>query len=79
MKHRNSNPKRHRYRRILGANHWKSSYDNTAGLLEKERRCIAREKKRQWLEEQYFKDRYKEQEEHRQITKSNKSAIQTAA
>ncbi|AXY75232.1 hypothetical protein D3H65_15120 [Paraflavitalea soli] len=63
IRHRNSNPKCCRYRRLIGRNHWKSSYDNTAELLEKERKRLAREKKRQWLEDQHRKGRYKAREE----------------
>jgi hypothetical protein len=63
LKHRDSNPKRCRYRRLIGRNHWKSSYDNTAELIEKERKRINREKQLQWFEEQQLKGRYKKQEE----------------
>ncbi|WP_315821870.1 hypothetical protein [Paraflavitalea speifideaquila] len=79
IKHRNSNPKRRRYSRILGLNHWKSNYNNATELMEKERKHIARQKKREWLEKQSLIGHYKEQEQHRQITKPNESAIQTAA
>ncbi len=63
LKHRTSNPKCCRYRRLIGRNHWKSSYDNTAELLEKERKRLAREKQLEWFEEQQLKGRYKKQEE----------------
>jgi hypothetical protein len=63
LKHRNSNPKCCRYRRLIGRNHWNSSYDNAAELQEKERKRIAREKKLQWLEKQRAKGRRKEKEE----------------
>jgi hypothetical protein len=51
IKHRNSNPKCRRYRRLIGHNHWKSSCDKVTGLIEKERKRIAREKKLEWFEE----------------------------
>jgi hypothetical protein len=63
LKHRTENSKRRRYRRLIGRNHWNSSYDNTAELLEKERKRIAREKNLEWLEEQRLKGRWKEEEE----------------
>jgi hypothetical protein len=63
LKHRTENPKCRRYRKLVGPNHWKSSYDNTAELLEKERKRIAREKNLEWLEEQKLKGRWKEEEE----------------
>jgi hypothetical protein len=52
LKHRNSNPQCRNYRRILGPNHWKSSYNNIAELIEKERKRIAQEKKLQWAAQQ---------------------------
>jgi hypothetical protein len=63
LKHRNSNPKCCRYRRLIGRNHWHSSYDNTAELLEIERKRINREKNLAWIEEQRLKGRWKEEEE----------------
>jgi hypothetical protein len=67
LKHRNSNPKCCRYRRLIGRNHWHSSYDNTTELLEKERKRIAREKKLAWFEEQKAKEWWKEEECRRKI------------
>lgn len=64
IKHRTGNSKCRRYRRLIGRNHWKSSYDNTAELLEKEQKRIAREKKLQWFEEQKRKE-HREREEER--------------
>src|SRR5688572_20382354 len=58
LKHRTGNPKCRRYRRLIGRNHWKSNYDNTAELRELERKRIAREKKFAWLEEQRLKERW---------------------
>jgi hypothetical protein len=63
IKHRQGNEKCRRYRRLIGRNHWKSSYNNTAELLEKERKRIAREKKLQWWEEQKRKERCEKEEE----------------
>ena len=65
LKHRTGNSKCRRYRRLLGRKHWKSTYDNTAELQEKERQRIEREKKIQWLEEQRLKERWKEEEQMR--------------
>jgi hypothetical protein len=48
---------------LIGKRHWKSSYDHTADLLEKERKRLAREKQLAWLEEQRAKGRWKEEEE----------------
>ncbi len=58
LKHRTENPKCRRYRRLIGRNHWKSNYDNTAELIERERKRIAREKKLAWLEEQRRKEKW---------------------
>jgi hypothetical protein len=63
IKHRTMNPKCRRYRRLIGPNHWNSSYDNTAGLLENEHKRLAREKKLAWSEEQKAKGRWKKEEE----------------
>jgi hypothetical protein len=51
LKHRTENPKCRRYRMLLSKHHWKSSYDHTADILERERKRIAREEKFKWLEE----------------------------
>ena len=61
LKHRTENPKCRRYRKLIGRNHWKSSYDNTAELLEQERKRIEREKKFAWLEQQRRKERWKQE------------------
>ncbi len=61
LKHRTENPKCRRYRRLIGRNHWKSNYDNTAELIEQERKRIAREKKFAWLEEQRRKETWKQE------------------
>lgn len=50
LKHRTENPKCRRYRKLIGKNHWKSSYDHTADLLKQEEKRLAREKKWEWLE-----------------------------
>jgi hypothetical protein len=63
LKHRTENPKCRRYRKLIGRNHWHSSYDNTAELIEKERKRLAREEHLAWIEEQRLKGRWKEQEE----------------
>ena len=63
LKHRTGNPKCRRYLKLIGKNHWHSSYDRTAELLEKERKRIARQKKLEWQEEQRMKGRWKEEEE----------------
>lgn len=63
LKHRTANEKCRRYKTLIGRNHWKSSYDNTAELLEKERKRLARLKKQQWIEEQRAKGRWKAEEE----------------
>ena len=63
LKHRTENPKCRRYRKLIGRNHWHSSYDNTAELLEKERKRIAREEHLAWIEEQRLKGRWKKEEE----------------
>lgn len=63
LKHRTGNPKRRRYRRLIGRNHWKSTYDNTPELIEKERKRIARAQKLAWLQEQRHQDRRKKEEE----------------
>jgi hypothetical protein len=63
LRHRSGNPKCRRYARLIGKRHWKSSYDHTADLLEKERKRLAREKQLAWLEEQRAKGRWKEEEE----------------
>jgi hypothetical protein len=63
LKHRNSNPQCRSYRRMLGPNHWKSSYDNTAELLEKERKRIAREKKLKWSAEQKRNNHWAQEKE----------------
>jgi hypothetical protein len=62
LKHRTGNPKRRRYRRLIGRNHWKSTYDNTLELLQKERKRIAREQKLAWLEEQKRRNSRKKEE-----------------
>lgn len=59
LKHRTANPKRQRYRRLIGRNHWKSTYDNTPELRKVERKCIARKQKLAWLEEQKRQSRRK--------------------
>jgi hypothetical protein len=63
LKHRNSNPQCRSYRRILGPNHWKSCYDNTAELMEKERKRIAREKKLKWFVEQKSNNHWAKEKE----------------
>lgn len=63
LKHRTENPRCRRYLKLLGKNHWKSSYDPTADLLERERKRLARQAKLEWYEEQKLKGRWKEQEE----------------
>lgn len=63
IKHRTMNPKCRRYHRLIGRNHWNSSYDNTARLLENERKRLAREKKLAWFEEQKAKGRRKKEEQ----------------
>ncbi len=63
LKHRTENPKCRRYRKLIVRNHWHSSYDNSAEVLEKERKRIAREEHLAWIEEQRLKGRWKEQEE----------------
>jgi hypothetical protein len=50
LKHRTENPKCRRYRMLLSKHHWKSSYDHTADILERERKRLVREKKFKWLE-----------------------------
>ena len=50
LRHRSGNPKCRRYARLIGKRHWKSSYDHTADLLEKERKRLAREKQLAWLD-----------------------------
>ncbi|NII28108.1 hypothetical protein HB364_23700 [Pseudoflavitalea sp. X16] len=62
LKHRTSNSQCRRYGKILGKNHWKSSYDHAAGLLEQEKKHLARQAKLAWMEEQKFKERRKEQD-----------------
>jgi hypothetical protein len=44
-----------RYRRLLSKNHWKSSYDRTAELREKEKKRIETEKNKKWVEAQLTK------------------------
>ena len=61
LKHRTENSKCRRYRMILGKRHWKSSYDHTADILERERKRIEREKKFKWLEEYRAKRRCKQE------------------
>jgi hypothetical protein len=63
LRHRSGNPKCRRYARLIGKRHWKSSYDHTADLLEKERKRLAREKQLAWLEEQRAKGRWAAEEE----------------
>jgi hypothetical protein len=75
LKHRTENPKCRRYRMLLSKHHWKSSYDHTADILERERKRIAREKKFKWLEEYRASKRKQEEEERRN---SKKAAIRLA-
>ena len=72
LKHRTENPQCRRYRKLIGKNHWKSKYDHTAQLLEQERKRLARQKNLEWLEEQYLKGRWKEEQLHWQERQSAK-------
>ena len=63
LKHRTENAKCRRYLKILGKNHWKSSYDHTADLIRQEEKRLARQAQLEWMEEQKLKGRWKEQEE----------------
>lgn len=58
LKHRTENPTCRRYGKLLGKNHWKSSYDHTADLLKKEQKRLAREQQLKWLEEETAKGRW---------------------
>jgi hypothetical protein len=60
IKHRNGNSKRRRYLKLLGKNHWKSSYDHRADLLEKERNRLAYQQKLKWLEEEQALGRWED-------------------
>lgn len=62
LKHRTENPKCRRYLRLLGKNHWHSSYDHTPDILAREEKRIERERKLKWLEEYRAKRRCKQEE-----------------
>jgi hypothetical protein len=80
LKHRTENSKCRRYLKILGKNHWKSSYDHTADLIRQEEKRLARQAHLEWIEEQRLKGRWKEQEERwRQMQASIKAPQQKAA
>lgn len=63
LKHRTENPQCRRYRRLIGKNHWKSSYDHTADLIKQEQKRLAGKKKLAWLEEQHAKGKWKNEDE----------------
>jgi hypothetical protein len=75
LKHRTENSKRRRYLKILGKNHWKSSYDHTADRLEQERKRLARQAHLEWLEEQRLKGRWKEQEDRWRIMQASNKLV----
>ncbi|WP_276482787.1 hypothetical protein [Paraflavitalea pollutisoli] len=50
LRHRSENPYHRRYQRLLGPNHWKSTYDNTPELEAKARKEEALQKNREWFE-----------------------------
>jgi hypothetical protein len=80
LKHRTENSKCRRYLRILGKNHWKSSYNHTADLIRQEEKRLARQAHLEWIEEQRLKGRWKEQEERwRQMQASIRVPQQKAA
>lgn len=50
LRHRSENPYHRRYQRLLGPNHWKSTYDNTPALEAQARKEEARKKNREWFD-----------------------------
>ena len=75
LKHRTENPKCRRYRRLIGKNHWKSSYDHTADLLEQERKRLARQAQLEWMEEQKLKRRWKKEGKQWRIMQASNKLV----
>ncbi|NII28364.1 hypothetical protein HB364_24995 [Pseudoflavitalea sp. X16] len=75
LKHLTENSKCRRYLKILGKNHWKSSYDHTADRLQQERKRLARQAHLEWIEEQRLKGRWKEQEERWRIMQASNKLV----
>jgi hypothetical protein len=63
IKHRTGNSKRRRYRKLIGKNHGKSSYDHTADRLRKEERRKAYQQKLKWVAAAIEQERWAAEEE----------------
>ena len=62
VKHRTENPACRRYLRLIGRNHWNSSYDNTADLIKAAEKKARSQRQKEWLEQQRIIGKWKAEE-----------------